>query len=316
MQYSSILLIVSLAFVKGADVDKKFLFMDSALNSADFPVVGDLLIPELLKQLGLDTLYSLVNKAGLTATLSGTGPFTLFAPTNDALSNLPAWVKKAVSNVTILADVLEYHVLAGSVKSSALANELLVDTVLPGKKLRINLYDKQGTTVATAQCAPIDLSRVDQAATNGIVHVLNGVMLPPAGNIVQVLVECPKFTTLVTAVKAAGLVNALSSDGPFTLFAPTDKAFKKLPPQVLDNLLKNVTALTRVLEYHVVAGTFCSAGLFNSDVPTLAKDTVKIEINGGKVTVNNARVLVADGSVTNGVVHAIDQVLLPPNLVG
>ncbi|CAL1545485.1 unnamed protein product [Lymnaea stagnalis] len=316
MHYGSFLLILSLAVAKAADGDKSFLFLDSAVDVEEARLEGEgrAIIPDLLTQMGLDSLVSLVNKAGLTATLSGPGPFTVFAPTNEAFFKLPEWVQKAVSNVTILTDILKYHVLAGNVKSSALANELLVDTVLPGKKLRINLYKKQDATVATAQCAPIDLDKVDEPATNGIVHFLNRVMLPPAGDMVTVLNACSQFKTLVAAVRAAGLANALSGDGPFTLFAPTDRAFRKLPPQALDNLLKNATALTRVLQYHVVPGTFCSAGLFNSDVSTLATDKVKIEIIGAKVKVNNARVIVADASVTNGVVHAINQVLIPPNI--
>ena len=101
---------------------------------------------------------------------------------------------------------------------------------------------------ATAQCAPIDLGRVDKMASNGIIHVLNAVMIPPAGNIVSTLAACPVFKTLVEAVKVAGLVDTLSSPGPFTLFAPTDKAFDKLPPGTLEKLLKNPTELASELD--------------------------------------------------------------------
>ena len=96
---------------------------------------------------------------------------------------------------------------------------------------------------ATAQCAKIDLTRVDQEASNGVIHVINSVMIPPGGNIVATLAACPVFKTLVTAVKVAKLVDTLSGPGPFTVFAPTDKAFGKLPPGTLDKLIKNPTKL-------------------------------------------------------------------------
>lgn len=283
---------------------------------------GDPSIPDLVKSLGLTTLLDLVVKAGLAPTLSGPGPFTVFGPTNQAFSNLPEWAKTLVANKTVLANVLKFHVLPGNVPSSALQDELLVSTALPGAKLRVNIYtdsSPNSVTVATTQCAPIDLKRVDNKASNGLVHVLNAVMIPPlAGNIVESVAACPVFKTLVTAVKAAGLVQALSGDGPFTLFAPTDKAFKKLPPGALDKLLKNVTALQEVLEYHVVPKTYCSAGLATGlykRITTLIKQDVTISLSKGEVRVNNARVIVADGSVTNGVVHAIDTVLIPPGMI-
>jgi len=212
-----------------------------------------------------------------------------------------------VANETILAEVLKFHVLSGKVPSSMIKNELLVKTV-QGKSLRLNTYDNK---VVTAQCAPIDLTKVDQEASNGLIHVLNGVMLPPYGNIVESLAACPDFKTLVTAVKAADLVDALSGDGPFTLFAPTDAAFAKLPAGALDNLLKNKTALIGVLKYHVVSQTFCSAGLTSTSVATLNGQKINIKVSAGGVEVNNAKVTSADGSVTNGVVHVIDTVLLP-----
>ncbi|CAG5132983.1 unnamed protein product [Candidula unifasciata] len=282
---------------------------------------SDSSIPDLVKSLGLTTLLDLVVKAGLAPTLSGPGPFTVFGPTNEAFKNLPEWAKTILANKTVLANVLKFHVLPGNVPSTSLKDELLVNTALPGKKLRVNIYSDSsanGVTVVTTQCAPIDLKRIDKKASNGLVHVLNSVMIPPLGNIVESVVACPVFKTLVTAVKVAGLVDALSGDGPLTLFAPTDKAFKKLPPGVLNRLLKNVTALQQVLEYHVVPETYCSAGLATGlykELTTLIKQKVTINLSRGGVTVNDAKVIVADGSVSNGVVHAIDTVLIPPGMI-
>ncbi|XP_005111513.1 transforming growth factor-beta-induced protein ig-h3 [Aplysia californica] len=267
-------------------------------------------IPELAQDIGLTTLVTEVGKAGLAETLSGPGPFTVFGPTNQAFSNLPDDVKKLIANTTVLAEVLKYHVLAGEVKSSQLKDELVVKTV-EGSPLRVNIYDNG---VYTTQCSPIDLKQVDKVASNGVVHVLNRVMLIPYGNIVQSVASVGKFNTLVTAVKAASLVEALSGPGPFTLFAPTDEAFMKLPPGTLEKLLKNPTELAAILKYHVVSKTYCSAGLTSGEVTTLNGASVEIKVNKKGVEVNNAKVISADLSVTNGVVHAIDSVLLPPNV--
>lgn len=269
-------------------------------------------IPAKASELGLTTLVDYVTRAGLAGVLSGTGPFTVFGPTNKAFEALPKEVKEALmANTTLLADVLKYHVLSGKVASSALKNELLADTV-QGSKLRINIYPN--VNVYTAQCSAIDLKEVDQVASNGLIHVLKRVMFIPMGNIVQTAAAEKHFKTLVTAVKAASLVEALSGPGPFTLFAPTDAAFKKLPPGTLEKLLANPTQLAAVLKYHVVSGTYCSAGLSSGKVPTLNGADVNVVVGSGGVTVNEANVVSADLSVTNGVVHAIDAVLLPPGL--
>lgn len=270
-------------------------------------------IPGLATNLGLTELVKLVVKAGLADALSGAGPFTVFGPTNKAFKNIPEWLQPVLKNVTVLADVLKYHVLSGEVKSTDITDEKTAAT-LNGKPIRLNIY---GGKTYTAQCAPINLKAVDQMASNGVLHELEAVMVPPSGNIVEAAVACQQFKTLVTALKAAGLVDTLAGAGPFTVFAPTDAAFAKLDPQVLKNLLANKTALTDVLTYHVASGTKCAAGLVGmSSLTMLNKKMVTIKLDGKSLKVNDATVipLGADGSVTNGVVHAIDSVLLPPAL--
>ncbi|GFO32695.1 transforming growth factor-beta-induced protein ig-h3-like [Plakobranchus ocellatus] len=268
-------------------------------------------IPGVATSLGLTELVKAVVAAGLAETLSGPGPFTVFGPSNEAFNNLPDWEKKAIKDVKVLADILKFHVLAGKVMSSDLSNDLVATTV-EGKKLRVNLYKKKAGLVATAQCSPIDLNKVDNAASNGVIHVLNRVMFPPSGTIVEAVSKCPAFKTLTKAVQVAGLVDTLNGEGPFTLFAPTDKAFAKLPPGALDKLIANPTELAKVLTYHVVAGTLCSPGLESSTAKTVEGQDVKVVVSGAGVTVNNAKVIAPDASVTNGVVHGIDTVLLPP----
>ncbi|GFR92078.1 transforming growth factor-beta-induced protein ig-h3-like [Elysia marginata] len=271
-------------------------------------------IPDVAAKLGLTDLVDAVVAAGLKDTLDSAGPFTVFGPDNDAFANLPEWAKEMLKNVTILTDILTYHVLSGKVESKSLANELVVDTV-EGKKLRINLYTVDGKQVATAQCAPIDLTRVDQAASNGVIHVLKDVMYPPPGNLVVLLSKIKVFSTLVEAAQVAGLVDTLAGPGPFTLFAPTNNAFAKLPPGTIEKLLANPTELAKILKYHVLSGTYCSAGLSSGNVETVEGQDVKITVSADGVVVNESKVIAADASVTNGVVHAIDTVLLPPGYV-
>lgn len=131
-------------------------------------------------------------------------------------------------------------------------------------------------------------------------------------DIVDTAVSAGSFKTLVTAVKAAGLVDTLKGDGPFTVFAPTDEAFAKLPEGALNGLLKDKKKLAAVLTYHVVAGKVMAAEAAKLDsAKTVQGGKLTIEAKGGKVTINEATVAKADIVCSNGVIHVIDQVLMP-----
>ena len=132
-------------------------------------------------------------------------------------------------------------------------------------------------------------------------------------DIVTIAVEAGSFKTLATALTEAGLVEALQGDGPFTVFAPTDEAFAKLPKGTLDNLLKDKEALKKVLLYHVVSGKVTSSQVVSLDkATTLAEADVKIKTYGDNVMINNSKVVTADIEASNGIIHVIDKVLLPP----
>ena len=137
-----------------------------------------------------------------------------------------------------------------------------------------------------------------------------------SGTIVDVAASNPAFSTLVTAVKAAGLVETLSGKGPFTVFAPTNEAFAALPKGTLEKLLKpeNRKLLQQVLTYHVVSGNLMAKDLRSGQVTTVAGSTVAVKVQNQKVSVNNSKVVKADVGASNGVIHVIDQVLLPPGL--
>lgn len=137
-----------------------------------------------------------------------------------------------------------------------------------------------------------------------------------AGTIVDVAAANASFKTLVAAVKAAGLAEVLSGKGPFTVFAPTDAAFAALPKGTLESLLKpeNKAKLRKILTYHVVPGSVTSAAIKPGKVNTVEGQPVTLSVSGGKVMVNNANVTTADVKASNGVIHVIDKVILPPGL--
>jgi uncharacterized surface protein with fasciclin (FAS1) repeats len=132
-----------------------------------------------------------------------------------------------------------------------------------------------------------------------------------AADIVDTAVAAGSFNTLVTAVKAAGLVDTLKGPGPFTVFAPTDEAFAKIPKATLDALLKDKAALTKVLTYHVVAGKVMAADVKAGSVPTVQGSPLTVTVAGGKVSVDKAHVVKTDIVADNGVIHVVDTVLMP-----
>jgi len=284
----------------------------------------------------LSTLVTAVVAGDLTDTLSSTGPFTVFAPTNDAFGALPAGTLDSLlkpENKEELVDILTYHVLAGQVLSKDLKKAQRVLTV-EGKDVLVfaEPVDLQGGVRVTVSPDGEDIKVVtaaDNLATNGVVHIIDGVLIPPAvvnptKNIVELAQSVSSLSTLVAAVVAGDLVNTLSSPGPFTVFAPTNDAFGALPAGTLDSLLKpeNKEELVDILTYHVLAEKVLSTDLkiFQS-VPTVeGKSLVVLTDYGGGVRVgpdskNVFEVSSKDNLATNGVVHIIDGVLLPPSAI-
>lgn len=138
---------------------------------------------------------------------------------------------------------------------------------------------------------------------------------PADKNIVTVAVEAGSFNTLAKALTVTGLVDALKADGPFTVFAPTDAAFAKLPAGTLENLLEDKEALKNILLYHVVKGNVTSGDVVKLDrASTLSGKDVHINIEDGRVMINSSTVTTADVKASNGVIHVIDEVLLPSNI--
>lgn len=134
-------------------------------------------------------------------------------------------------------------------------------------------------------------------------------------DVVDTAVDAGQFKTLATALKAAGLIETLKRPGPFTVFAPTDEAFAKLPPGTVENLLKpeNKAKLTAILTYHVVPGAVKAEEVTKlNEAKTVNGAMVKVSSDAGNVMINDAKIVTADIAASNGVIHVIDKVILPP----
>lgn len=255
----------------------------------------------------LETLTAAVTAAGLDSDLSGTGPFTVFAPADASFEALPAGLVSALleaDNEDVLVELLLGHVVAGSYAASDLADGQVL-TTLSGDELAVSIEGGEvrvgGALVQTA----------DVRASNGIVHVI-GAVITGGLNAVERARVTPELSTLAAAIAAGDLVSALEGAGPFTIFAPTNDAFAAIDEAILGRLLaeENQALLQKVLTYHVLSGEVLSTDLTDgAEVATVEGSTVEIELDGG-ATVNGIAIVTTDIQVENGVIHVIDGVLL------
>ncbi len=247
----------------------------------------------------LSTLVGALQSAELVDTLNGEGPFTVFAPTNAAFAALDA-----IPSGDALTEVLLYHVAAGKFAAADLLEKQTVTTV-QGDEVTIELNDS-GNVVLNGS---IEVMMADIEASNGIIHIIKGVLLPPVElpSIVEIALDTPELSTLVGALQAAELVEALSGEGPFTVFAPTNAAFDAL------SAIPSGDALKEVLLYHVASGKFGAEDLLAKEVvTTLQGEEVTIEMSNGIVLLNGEiEVKMANIEASNGIIHVIDGVLVP-----
>ncbi len=257
-----------------------------------------------------NTLATALKAAGLVDTLKGKGPFTVFAPTDEAFAKLPKGTLETLlkpENKDKLIAILTYHVVAGEVDASQVV-KLSGATTVNGQFAPIT------TTGGKVTIAGANVTKTDIHTSNGVIHVIDSVILPADKDIVDVAVGAGQFNTLAAALKAAGLVDTLKGKGPFTVFAPTDEAFAKLGKATLDDLLKpeNKDKLTKILTYHVVPGrVFSPDALKAGKAKTVEGGEITITSSGGGAMVNNAKIVKTDVNATNGVIHVIDTVILP-----
>ncbi|HLP84283.1 MAG TPA: fasciclin domain-containing protein [Phycisphaerales bacterium] len=254
------------------------------------------------------TLVAAVQAAGLVDALKGPGPFTVFAPSDEAFAKLPAGTVTELlkpENKQKLANILKYHVVSGKV----LAADVKTSSVATLAGQRVDLKAGKGVMVDGATVVTADV-----LASNGVIHVIDTVIMPSDKNIVETAVAAGSFKTLARLLEQAELVGALTGEGPFTVFAPTDEAFAKLPKETVESLLKpeNKDKLAAILKLHVIQGrVFSDTAAKGATVKTLNGQEVTTKSEAGKVLVGNATVTTADLDTSNGVIHVIDTVLLP-----
>ncbi len=277
------------------------------------------------------TLVAALSAADLVDTLNTPGPFTVFAPTNEAfaaaLEALDMSAEELLSNTDLLTTILTYHVVDGMVLAEDVVT-LDSATTIQGEDISIAVVD--GGVVLNDS---VNVVTTDIVGSNGVIHVIDGVLVPPSVmemmmssmeemeaptmTIAEIAAADGRFTTLLAAVTAAGLDTTLADPeaGPLTVFAPTDDAFAALPAGTVEALLADPTgALTDVLTYHVVAGAVPAADVVNLDsATTLQGSDISIAVVDGGVVLNDSvNVIITDIMATNGIIHVIDAVLLPP----
>lgn len=269
------------------------------------------------------TLTSALQSAGLTKTLKGVGPYTIFAPTDEAFARIDRAVLDALMKPESKAELMKlltHHVVSGTVMSKDVVKLKAARTV-DGDEAPIVLDGKSITI------GGVKVIETDVATRNGVIHIIDGVMMPASidvkkltavvgeKDIVDTAAAAGSFTVLEKVLKASGLTELLKGKGPYTIFAPTDAAFAKLNKQTLDDLLKpqNKAELIRVLKYHVVPGKVLAR---DASKMTAAKTeegaSLTIKSNGTNIKINDATVTQADIPATNGVIQGIDTVLIPP----
>lgn len=269
-----------------------------------------------------DTLVSAVKAAELSDTLRGEGPFTVFAPNDAAFDKLPQESLDDLlkpENKKKLQTILTYHVVPGRITAQEIRNTQTVQTV-QGESLDIATADDK-VTINGANVLQTDIE-----ASNGLIHVVDTVLMPPSARedasaeagrgktIVEIAKGDQNFSTLVAALDAAGLADDLKGEGPFTVFAPTNKAFDQLGQRQVNKLLmpSNRESLQKILTYHVVSGEMKAGQLQQTEtVETLSGDSLIISTKGEQAFVNNATILQTDVQASNGVIHVIDRVMIP-----
>jgi uncharacterized surface protein with fasciclin (FAS1) repeats len=257
------------------------------------------------------TLETAVTAAGLVETLSGEGPFTIFAPTDAAFAALPeGTLDTLLSNPTgDLTNILLNHVYSGQAMSTDLSDGMVVST-LYGDSLMVTI-DSTGVYFNDAMVTVADLS-----ADNGVVHVIDAILLPspppPSNTVYDVVSNSDIHSTLSQAISIAGFVDFLSSDQyTFTLFAPTDAAFSVFNESDLATILNDLEYLQSVLKYHLVDGVLYSSDLSDQMVISSYQGNLEVTFVDDMVYINEALVTVVDIVADNGIVHVIDAVLIP-----
>jgi transforming growth factor-beta-induced protein len=288
-------------------------------------VIGQVLLPpdlvlppsvvEIATSGNFSTLGAALQASGVDADISGPGPFTVFAPTEEAFANLPIGALEfLLRNTDILAAVLSYHVVNGAFLSTDLQDQALLPTMLPGASLMVSI---NGTVMINDATVSVD----DVAALNGVVHIIDTVLIPEGKlppNIPGLVVAAGEYPTLLAALTAGELVDPLSAPGPFTIFAPSEPAFAKLPTGTIESLLlpKNKDLLVKILQQHTISGLLKSTDISDGLTATaLNGETLTFSATDAGITVDGVSVVSPNILALNGVVHVVNEVIIPDDVM-
>ncbi len=284
---------------------------------------GDAPPPTVVQAAQSDPRFSVLAEAVVAADLAGTlsaaGPFTVFAPTNDAftalLGELGLTKAQLLANKPLLTAVLKYHVLSAKVPKSAVPLGQAISP-LDGGIFKVDAVGND-LVITDGRNRSAKIVATDIEASNGVIHAIDKVLLPANKTIVDTASANPSFSILVEAVVAARLADTLSGTGPFTVFAPTKEAFAALLAELgltKEQLLANTALLTKVLTYHVVPGRVLKAAVpVGTPITTVEGET--FTVNAALAITDRrgrtARITATDLLASNGVIHVIDKVILP-----
>ncbi len=281
-----------------------------SLATADFDTVGDIAMADN----SFTTLVDAVIATDLVDVVQGEDPVTIFAPTNDAFAALPEGLLESLTEDQ-LRDILTYHVVPGRVTANEVVSMDAGTSVL-GEDFTITV---DGDTVMINDATIV---AADIEGSNGIIHVIDKVLIPPSyadaamgamDTVGDIAMADDSFTILVDAVIATDLVDVVQGDDPVTILAPTNAAFEALPEGLLESLTED--QLREILTYHVIAGRVPSdavAGMASGT--SVLGETFEITVDGDTIMVNDATVITADIEGSNGIIHVIDKVLIPPSM--
>lgn len=316
----------------------------TAPTVSDLPDTATMTIGDIIESVdNFSMLATAVDATGMGMALAADGPLTVFAPSDAAFAAVPTATRDALlADPAALTEILQYHLVVDQTDSTELARLDVVQTAA-GQPLTVTIGMDGGLLVDGAQIVYADIP-----AANGVIHVINQILTPPTidlvlpaaapdatvmtdepaddtleelkqadtsgQTVVDVINSISGLTTAATAIDAAGLTEALAGPGPFTLFVPTDPAFRALPDEQLQALLNDGGALADLLRYHLVLDNVNSADLATlPSILTASGEELVITVQeNGRIFVNGAPVYQADIEAVNGVIHVIGEVLMPP----
>ncbi|GAU95658.1 hypothetical protein RvY_07241 [Ramazzottius varieornatus] len=304
---------------------------DHMTRNGMFFVLADVIIPEEAKSLleiaadaGLTAFLGMLTKTDLSSKIDEMKNGTIFAPSNRAVEKMPETARRQLGTLGgSMTDALNYLTVQPAVLLSDFKDNLEMSSTLPGFSLRMNIYETfpYGKKIFTVNCAKIVIGNF--RGCNGNIHVLDRVLLPPSGNIQQVLQFSGNYTTFLNAMNMTGLDSTLRASGPMTVFAPSDRAFAALAPEDQKLLFTNASLLHSVLQLHILPREMCCAGIMTDSaffgqytrsmntqfsLPLHRSQADGIRIAGSTVDL-------CDVIATNGVIHTIDKVIFPTNFL-